>query len=313
MKKRTKVYDTYWYFAAERQNIFFNKLEGRSQLTNDPILSTYKFCNTYRASDRVSQFLIKSVIYNRDWDERNLLFRIIFFRLLNKIETWQRLEESLGEISTNSFSFKIYSQTLADLKKNFGTIYGNAFILCATKAFGYDLKHENHLKLLELILTPKVSGSILGSKSLRELVYTLRELPLLGNFMAYQIAIDLNYSPLFNFSENDYTLPGPGAERGIKKAFESLGKYDKESIIYYMVENQEKEFDRLGINFKTLFGRHLHAIDCQGLFCELDKYTRVKFPELKSNRKKIKQRYQLTNKPIELFYPPKWKIFPDSG
>jgi hypothetical protein len=308
MQVRQEVYDTYWYFAAERQTIFFNKLAGKLPYTNDPILSTYKFCNTYRASDRVSQFLIKDVIYKGKWTEKDHLLRIILFRLLNKLETWQELEAKIGEVSTNTFDFQTYAEALTQIKKESGTIYGNAFILCANKAYGYDIKHLNHLKLLENILKPVTSAKLLNSKSLKELVTNLLDLPLIGNFMAYQLAIDLNYSELFDFSENDFTLPGPGAERGINKAFKDLGKYNKETIISYMVENQDKEFERLGIEFKNLFGRKLHAIDCQGLFCEVDKYSRVKFPELASNRKRIKQSYRPSNNEIEIFYPPNWKL-----
>ena len=49
------------------------------------------------------------------------------------------------------------------------------------------------------------------------------KLPLIGNFMAYQLAIDLNYSDVFNFDENDFTIAGPGALRGIKKGIFPLG------------------------------------------------------------------------------------------
>lgn len=49
MKKRQEVYDLYWYFACERQNIFIKKLNGEpAPWTNDKILQEYKFCNSYR-------------------------------------------------------------------------------------------------------------------------------------------------------------------------------------------------------------------------------------------------------------------------
>src|SRR5438094_843323 len=56
------VYETYWRFAAERQRIFFSRLAGDpAPWTVDPILGSYKFTNAYRASDRVSQYLIRNV------------------------------------------------------------------------------------------------------------------------------------------------------------------------------------------------------------------------------------------------------------
>jgi hypothetical protein len=75
-----------------------------------------------------------------------------------------------------------------------------------------------------------------------------------------------------------------------------------------MTENQENQFQRLGLNFKSLWGRPLKAIDCQNLFCETDKYCRAAFPDLKSNRKKIKAKFTATPQPIDYFYPPKWCI-----
>ncbi|WP_255505380.1 nucleotide kinase domain-containing protein, partial [Flavobacterium sp. PL002] len=52
--KKSIVLDTYWEFANERQNIFFNKISNSEILTLDPILTKHKFTNAYRASDRVS-------------------------------------------------------------------------------------------------------------------------------------------------------------------------------------------------------------------------------------------------------------------
>src|SRR5437868_1164555 len=60
----TAVYDTYWQFAAERQAIFFRRANGDTPpWTGDKILQEYKFTNAYRASDRVSQFLIRHIVY----------------------------------------------------------------------------------------------------------------------------------------------------------------------------------------------------------------------------------------------------------
>lgn len=78
--KKTKVYDTYWKFACERQNIFMRKLMGeKDNLTEDIILREYKFTNTYRASDRVSQYLIKKChlskrVYRRRYYISNFAF-----------------------------------------------------------------------------------------------------------------------------------------------------------------------------------------------------------------------------------------------
>jgi len=307
---RQKIFDTYWKFAAERQKIFFKKLKGESfPYSTDKILNNYKFCNAYRASDRVSQFLIKEVIYKKNFDHLNTLFRIFLFRLLNKIESWISLEKKIGEISLNNFSFEKYEKVIKEIIQENGVFYGNAFILCANKIYGYDQKYKNHLALLEEIFIKSNKGlNLLKSKSLKDLFKKLLKMPLIGKFMAYQIAIDFNYSEVFNFSENDFTCAGPGAIRGINKCFKDIGDKSYEKVVLWMVKNQDKEFKRLKINFKNLFGRKLQAIDCQNLFCETDKYCRVKFPKLKSNRNKIKSVYKANKDILEYFYPPKWRI-----
>ena len=138
--------------------------------------------------------------------------------------------------------------------------------------------------------------------------YLLHGYPLMGDFMSYQITIDLNYSALLDFSENDFTQAGPGALRGIRKVFENLGDCTPAETVLWMTERQDEEFARLGPPFSGLWGRPLHAIDCQGLFCETDKHCREAAPELASARKRIKARFTPTPEPIRLFFPPKWSI-----
>ena len=104
MKKRQEVYDLYWYFACERQNIFWKKINGESApWTEDKILQEYKFCNSYRVNDRVSQYLLKEVIYNgKKYSDSSMLFRIILFKLFNKESTWELLLNNFEDIITCS-------------------------------------------------------------------------------------------------------------------------------------------------------------------------------------------------------------------
>ena len=80
-------------------------------------------------------------------------------------------------------------------------------------------------------------------------------------------------------------------------------------IIRAVTEAQEIEFEYRGLAFLDLWGRHLQLIDCQNLFCEIDKYSRVRFPELVGNRRnRIKRTFHPQSTPIEYWYPPKWGI-----
>jgi len=309
LQKRQEIYDLYWYFACERQNIFLKKLNNLpAPWTDDEILRTYKFCNSYRVNDRVSQYLLKNVIYNnKKYTKETMLFRIILFKLFNKESTWELLLENFNDITLENFDQSKYSNVLKNALNNGVKIYNDAYISCANKAFGYDKKHDNHLALLnKMFVVDKVQNKILECKTMKEAFNIIRSYPLIGNFMAYQLVTDINYSGIVNWQENEFTVAGPGSIRGIKKCFVNKGNMTDEEIIKYMYENQDKEFKRLNLNFKRIINRPLQLIDCQNIFCELDKYLRVAVPQLKSNRTKIKKKYKQKQDKIEYFYPPKW-------
>ncbi|MBN3940395.1 MAG: nucleotide kinase domain-containing protein [Nostoc sp.] len=313
MQVRQEIFDTYWRFATMRQEVFFNKINKvPPPWTNDQIINTYKFCNAYRASDRVSQYLIKNVIYdeNRSRNEEELILRILLFKIFNKIETWEYLENKIGDyITLSNFDSNIYSDILEEAMNLGYVIYTSAYMSCASKEFGCDKKHQNHLALIDkMVVQDRVVNRIVKAKKLEDVFQIIQEYPLLGKFMAYQLATDINYSEIINFDENSFTIAGPGAERGINKCFIDTDGKTYTDIIRWMTENQEREFQRLGLNFQSLWGRPLQAIDCQNLFCETDKYCRSAFPDLKSNRKKIKSKFTSTPQPIDYFYPPKWCI-----
>lgn len=306
------VLDTYWRFAAKRQDIFFNRINGIYPLTDDEILIKHKFTNAYRASDRVSQYLIKNVIYSESsLSELDILLRILFFKIFNKISTWELVESEIGIIGMNNFSFKKVNKILTKAKQSKEAIYSGAYIMTSGRSiFGNEAKHSNHLRLLEKFVNLNLLQQLKDSKSLKEVYNILLNIPTFGPFLAYQYTIDINYSNLINFSEMDFVVPGPGAKDGIRKCFISLGDYNEADIIRWVTEKQEVEFERLGLDFKTLWTRSLKLIDCQNLFCETDKYARIAHPEIQgiSERKRIKQIYKPIILKIDYFFPPKWGI-----
>ena len=238
-----------------------------------------------------------------------MLFRIILFKLFNKENTWELLLDSFGDITLSNYDFNKFSSVLNNAINSGVSIYNDAYISCATKAFGYDRKHDNHLALLnKMFLEDKIQDKILKVKTMEDAFKILKSYPLIGNFMAYQLVTDINYSDIVNWSENEFTVAGPGAIRGIKKCFIDRGKYSNEDIIKYMYLNQEKEFKRLNLDFKKIGNRELQLIDIQNIFCELDKYCREKVPSLKSNRVKIKKKYTPKSIEIEYIYPKKWNV-----
>lgn len=311
--KTSVVYDTYWKFAAERQNVFFNRINGKHiPWTDDNILNQYKFTNVYRAADRVSQYLIKNVIYQGSQKPVEIFFRVMLFKIFNRISTWEFLESELGKLNFMDYSFKRYDRLLQRLLNHKIPIYSAAYIMASGRStFKYDRKHQNHLRLIESMIEDNVPQKLQGLENMSEAYNLLHSYPTIGDFLAYQYATDINYSTLTNFNEMEFVKAGPGAKDGIAKCFKDFGDYSFEDIIKLMADSQDFEFDRLGLNFQNLWGRKLQLIDCQNIFCEVDKYSRIAHPLVKgySNRTRIKQKFAIQEKePIDFFFPPKWNI-----
>src|SRR5215469_33162 len=95
----TECFDAYWKFAAERQRVFHRRASGMPPpWTADPILAKHQFTNVYRAADRVSQYLIREVIYTGPQDPQEVVFRVLLFKFFNRIQTWELLRERLGRM-----------------------------------------------------------------------------------------------------------------------------------------------------------------------------------------------------------------------
>lgn len=307
----TAAFGSYWALAAERQRIFFRRLNGEAPpWTDDPVLAAHRFTNAYRASDRVSQYLINEVIYGDAVDERSTVLRVLLFKVFNRIDTWRALEAAVGYITTDSFERDHLSRVLDGRMANGDRLYSAAYIMPSPK-LGEDRKHANHLKLLAALLADGTIDRLIEASSLRELYSILASVHSFGPFLAFQFAIDLNYSEVFDFSEMDFVVAGPGALDGIAKCFSNADDVSAEDVIRAVTEAADVHFAAAEIEFDSLWGRPLQLIDCQNLFCEVSKYARVAHPEItgRSGRTQIKQRYSPTGAPLgRIGYPPKWGL-----
>ncbi len=311
----TAVFDSYWRFACERQLVYMRRVAGEgSPWTDDSIISKFRFTNVYRACDRVSQYLLRHVIYDKEHADRSdtdTVLRILLFKLFNRIETWRLLEASCGDISAKTFSAKRIGAVLDKAMARKDTVYSAAYIIPPIPGVaGRQRKHHGHLRLLEKMLADSLPMRVANAGSLADIYALLIAYPGFGPFLAFQFAIDLNYSPVVAFDEMSFVVAGPGARSGITKCFASPGRVPPEDIIRMVAEAQHQELERRGLRFPALPGRDLQLIDCQNLFCETDKYARVAHPEIvdAAGRSRIKQSFRPAG-PVSLpIFPPRWRV-----
>lgn len=72
-------------------------------------------------------------------------------------------------------------------------------------------QHRDQLRLIELMMRDGLAAQLRRCKSMEQGFKILKAYPMVGDFLAYQFISDINYSTLTDFSEMEFTVPGPGA------------------------------------------------------------------------------------------------------
>ena len=310
LPKPSILYPTLWRFASERHHVYLRRISGQpNPWTSDPVLSKYRFTNVFRAADRVSQYLIRMAYSDHDANDDTLFLRTMLFKIFNKIDTWENIVRALGGPAAGRFDYQACDELLAGRRRLGTAIYSAAYIMPSGGPSGGP-KHRMHLQLLRRMMDDGLPAKIRRSRSLKDAYALLLAYPTLGPFLAFQYAIDLNYTTLTSHSEWSFVVAGPGALDGLSKCFESLGEYSPEDAILWLSDRQEEEFRGDDLRFDGLWGRSLRPIDVQNLLCEVSKYTRATHPQIKgrAGRGRIKQKFTAAGPVPRPFFPPKWEL-----
>ena len=316
MQPTDEAFRYYFWFMQERMQVFWKRLAGQAPpWTTDEDLQQYKFTNVYRVCDRISQYLLQKVIYipeRTHFTPVDVLLRILVFKVFNKIDTWEYLEQQLGEpLTTQNYNPTQMARWLTELQA-LQAIFNSAYIMTGSHR-DYTEYRSKHARWLHMIQSEMLDHErlqrIADAPSLRAIYQQLKACPFIGDFLACQYTIDFNYSEVVNFDENTFISAGIGAIRGIKKCFRYDSRYSYEDYIKHTQEQLHYYQTRYGYTeFKDLFGRPPQLIDLQNCFCETDKLLRVKAPKFNLGNKRIKHRYKMENPPLRYFFPPKWGI-----
>ena len=302
----------YWEFASKRQQLYRAKLVGCSAngCLDDAALNNHRFTNPYRASDRVSQFLINRVLRPSEtsWSWRDTFVRVLVFKIFNRIDTWAHLLDSIGEPDTDKLFSGAVEGAIADLADR-QAVYSAAYLMPPPQSWRGP-KYARHLNLIRAMVSDEADAEILAADRMEDAFRVLLRYESVGNFLAYQYITDLNYSDYLSFSESEFVVPGPGSLRGLRKCFTDTGGWSDPCLLKWTLDRQQEEFSARELQWDNLWGRELQLIDIQNLYCETDKYARVVMPALSAHApgKRIKQRYKPNPTPLTAQFPPKWGI-----
>ena len=270
--------------------------------TDNPILLKYKFTNVFRQQDRVTQWLINNISNNESISLESKVYKSIAFRLFSKIET----AEILGLGDDNEFD-ENYAEICRERTKDVSDDYYPftvAFSVAGLKGTSHKHHHDDPYILSPLLLVDDMRKKnlferLMDSKDQKDCFTILNGEKGLGPFLAYQAFVDLTYIEDFPYSENEFTVAGPGCMKGIlyllgdgefindanfnrlKKNF--MKGHSFEEFLFYLRDNIDDLFVGNGIGWdpQSLFidldkdERHINIMSMENIFCEFFKYNKA--------------------------------------
>ncbi len=168
-------------------------------------------------------------------------------------------------------------------------IFTAAYMVSAYTLMGSKDKIENVVRLFALLHQDfHIFYSRINSCHSAAQVYEiLRSAHGFGNFLAYQVLVDLLYplpiynnTPLLPYSHDDWASAGPGAQRGISMLLKEEVEAENLDVMRWLRINQNVEFNRLGIQFSYLRDHEGNIIEIslaniQNCLCEFHKYVKI--------------------------------------
>ena len=269
--------------------------------TNNPVLSQYRFTNVRREHDKETKWLIKNITSNNRISYDDKLLNCILFRLYNKHETAELLEIP---IEFSKFRIKrgpcwnpeLYRKRFEEARKEDPkrVFFTGAFITGGLKRalkwyLPRDLEKKDSAEMrvmwfMKHLVDTEITKELKRSSTQQEAFKVLASLMGIGEFLAYQMFVDMTYIAEFPFSENEFTVAGPGCKRGIDYLFEDKDGMSYEECLFWMRDNLNRAFkSTLGksIQFNKLMydlksdDRCFNVMSLENCMCELSKYIRA--------------------------------------
>lgn len=293
----TAALDDFWKFVALRQDILRKRLQGDAPpWTDDPLLARYAYCNVYRVADRGCQFLIGQVIESGSQEPQDIVLRVLLYNMFSWPATYLLLEEELGPLKWSTFDVAKCASLLSDARRRGVKVYTGALhffqrrmspLICTLFQAAYQRPNPklggseacvDHIDLVAAFMDSGLVRVLQTSRSAAEVFSFLHSFQSMGKFLAFQLLIDLSYTPLLNFHPSDFVVPGPGSTRGLQRCFRIAGVHPApkylERLMQWLAATQSHHFSRLGLHFSGLGDKALplSAIDIEHSMCEFDKY-----------------------------------------
>jgi len=269
------------YFVWERECIRIakeNNYDG--ELTKDPILKQYRFCNVRRRDDRVSKWIIENMLVHADPEEDDIWFITAIARYVNWPPMLQKLlSEGLVPCVVEEFDYAAFGECIDAVTRAGGKGWGGAYMTYPPRVEKGQAKGIGTAKhtLAPLAGRAESIRAAVRENRVESVVTSMLGVHGWQMFMCGQVAADLTYTPQLEHAEDLYTWApiGPGSLRGLnrlngRKLDAVWGQEDFNRHLRDLKNVLEVELELEG---------PLSLHDVQNVMCEMDKMWRVLYGE----------------------------------
>lgn len=219
--------DAFFKYAIERHRIYMARKAGVPKpWTDDPVLQTSRFTNIYRELDRTTVWF-REHVRSRLQDRPEVVPAAVIFRWFNRILTGEALfcDPDIAYGGRTAFEQFLKTGELAVLKNAIVAFCGasgpyvtGAYTINTISAPRGLSKLDGVINLVGQWWERHQDWPTHRWGTLEEFCGWVRS-PCLGEFMAYEVACDLRWTPVLENATdiNTWANVGPGALRGLNR------------------------------------------------------------------------------------------------
>ncbi len=285
----------FWYWINERHRIYLKKEAGETNLTDDPILQEYRFCNVFRELDRVTKWI------RQNWREpyknhENLWFAMAIARQINWPATLDEIgfpDGNMWELRENAERAIQLMSNILDVRKSRGDkVYTGAYMIRAesdTNKPWYSWTKQQYMAKIVLGRVFEAQDKFynmwncgdefklgLAQPTLQEVHQWFMQFHGWGEFMSYEVVTDLRHTRYLENAPDIMTWAnaGPGAKRGLNRLFNR----PLDAPMSQKLANEEMKYLLKLSQRPGNLEEHVPALEMRDIehsLCETDKYLRV--------------------------------------
>lgn len=277
--------------VRERQKEFFNYIRERQRIhvrkdinkepapwTKDPVLRDYHFCNNFRELDACSRILYAAV--GPKGPSAEVLLNVVAFRFFN--QRWWFDEMGWLRPHRVRRGNRLY-HLMCTTRERRGRLFSPAYRITQARPYPHTDFEGKHGQVY-WVLYDLAAGNFVNQRVLRKLrtpegaMGTLQAIPLVGPFLAYQIALDLCHLGWFShrFTDSHFYYVGPGALPGLQYIYgpEAVDSNNAASFLRGLVSMQGRYLKDATWHTPEWANKHRHlsAANMQFCLCEFRKY-----------------------------------------